>query len=157
MNNCFNEVFPSFDPLNLEFSSGNRIIDTFSNHFSFHLFNKYISQNIKSYIQQLDKLAFKSSDFLLSALVITDASIKNNIATFILYIHIYNKPITKTLYHTLNITSTEAEIFAIRCSINQVANNNDISKIIIVTDSIYIAKKILTCLIIPFRSIQFPS
>ena len=47
-----------------------------------------------------------------------DASVKNNITTSIAYIHIYNKPITKTLYHTLNVTSTEAELFAIRCGIN---------------------------------------
>ena len=50
MENCFNKVFPSFDPINPEFYSGNRIIDTHANHFSFHLFNKYISYNIKSRI-----------------------------------------------------------------------------------------------------------
>jgi len=31
IDNCFNEVFPSFDPLNPEFSPGHRIIDIFSN------------------------------------------------------------------------------------------------------------------------------
>ena len=40
MDNRFNEIFPSFDPLNPEFCPGNRIIDNFSNHFSFHLFAK---------------------------------------------------------------------------------------------------------------------
>jgi len=48
MDNCFNEVFPSFDPINPEFSSSNRIIDTHTKHFSFHFFNKCISHNIKS-------------------------------------------------------------------------------------------------------------
>jgi len=41
MDNHFNEVFPLFDPLNPEFSPGNRIIDIFSSCFSFHLFSKH--------------------------------------------------------------------------------------------------------------------
>ena len=48
------------------------------------------------------------------ALIITDVSIKNNIATSISHIYIQNKPITKTLYHTVNIISTEAKLFTIR-------------------------------------------
>ena len=59
----------------------------------------------------------------------------------------------KTLYHTLNVMSTKAELFAIRCGINQAANNNNISKIIVITDSIYVVKKISTYLIIPSRNI----
>ena len=42
----------------------------------------------------------------------------------------------------LFVTSTEAELFAIRCGINQACSKNSISKIIIVTDSIHAAKKI---------------
>ena len=40
------------------------------------------------------------------------------------------------------ITSTEAELFVIRCGINQACSKEDISRIIIVTDSIHAAKKI---------------
>ena len=43
----------------------------------------------------------------------------------------------------VNITSTEAELFTIRCGINQVSCLNYISKIIIITDSIHAAKRIL--------------
>ena len=50
--------------------------------------------------------------------VVTDASVKNNIATFISHMHTYNNPITKTLHHVVHVTSTEAELFAIRCGIN---------------------------------------
>ena len=35
MDNHFNEVFPFFNPINLEFSPSNRIIDTHTKHFSF--------------------------------------------------------------------------------------------------------------------------
>ena len=98
MENQFNKVFLSFNPLNPEFSPGNRIIDTFSNCFSFHLFNKYISQNIKFHIQQLDKLALESSNSPLFTLIVIDANIKNNIVTSISHIYICNKPITRTLH-----------------------------------------------------------
>jgi len=40
MDNWFNKVFSSFDPLNPEITPGIRIIDCFSNWFSFHLFSK---------------------------------------------------------------------------------------------------------------------
>jgi len=38
--------------------------------------------------------------------------------------------------------STEAELFAIRCSINQATNSISISKIIIVTNSIHVTRNI---------------
>ena len=142
MNNRFNEVFPSFDSLNPEFQPGNRIIDHFFNHFSFHLFNKSNNHLFKNHIQQLDNIAFESSNTPSNALVITDASIINNIVTSIAHIHIHNKLVIKTLHHMVNITSSEAEFFAIRYSINQVAHVQNISKIIVIMDSIHCAKKI---------------
>jgi len=119
MDNQFNEVFPSFDLLNSKFRLDNRIIDCFSNCFSFYLFSKKSDHFFKDQIQQLDNIAIKSSNSPLTALMVMDASVKNNIASFIVHIHVHNKPIVKTLYHAINITSTEAEFFAIRCSINQ--------------------------------------
>ena len=75
-------------------------------------------------------------------LVVTNAGTKNNMATSITHIHIYDKSVIKTLYHVENVTSTKAELFAIRCSINQAVNIQEISKIIVVTDSIHITKRI---------------
>ena len=142
MDNRFNKVFPSFNPLHPEFSPGHRVIDNFSSHFSFHLFNKSKNTNFKACIQQLNNLAFVSSSIPFHALILMDASVRNNIITSISHTHIHNRPVTKTLYHAVNVTSTEAELFAIRCGINQTTNHNNISKIIIVTDSIHMAKKI---------------
>jgi len=78
----------------------------------------------------------------LTALIVPDASVKNNVATSIVYIHIKDRPIMKTLHHTLNVMSTEAKLVAIRCSINQTTNHNFISTIIVVMDSIHVIKKI---------------
>ena len=93
-------------------------------------------------MQQLNEITLQSSSSPNSAIVITDASIKNDIATSISHIHIHNHPLIKTVYHAAYITSTEAELFAIRCGINQACSKNDISKIIVVTDSIHAAMKI---------------
>ena len=70
------------------------------------------------------------------------ATTKNNIATFISHIHTFNSPLIKILHHAVFVTSTEAELFVIRCSIYQASNHEDISKIIVITDSIHAAKKI---------------
>ena len=139
-NNKFNRIFPFFSPLHSELSPGLRIIDNFSDQFSFNLCNK--GKNNKIHLQQLNNMVIKSSDSPSTAIVIMDASIKNNIATSILHMHTFNSPLIKTLHHTVFVTSTEAELFTIRCGINQASNHEDISKIIIITDSIHMAKKI---------------
>ena len=86
------------------------------------------------------------------ALVITDTSIKNDIATSISHIHIANLPLIKMVHHTVFVSSTEAELFAIRCSINQACIKENISKIIIITDSIHVAKKIFDSKLHPFQT-----
>ena len=83
--------------------------------------------------------------------IISDADIMNNIVTSIAHIHIYNRPIIKTIHHAVNITSTEAKLFITKCGINQAVNLPEISKIVIITDSIHTAKKIFNLAIHPFQ------
>jgi len=142
MDNRFNKVFPSFDPINPKFQPGNRIIDNFSNHVSFHLFSKCNNCTFKKCIQQLNALAIEFSNSLTNALIITDASIKNNIAMSIAHIYVHNKPMVKTLDHTVNVMSSEAKFFTIRCSIIQAVCLHEISKIIVIMDFIHTVKKI---------------
>jgi len=87
-------------------------------------------------------MTLQSSSSPHTAIVVSDASIKNNIAISILHIYICNHPLTKTVHHATFVTSTEAELFAIRCSINQAYSKENVSRIIIITDSIHTAKKI---------------
>ena len=96
-------------------------------------------------------MIIKLSNSPSTAIIVTNASIKNNIATSILHTHIYNNPTTKTVHHVVHITSTEAELFAIRCGINQALNHGGISKIIVITDSIHTAKKICDPSLHPFQ------
>jgi len=74
------------------------------------------------------------------AIVITDASIKKDIAISISHIHICNHPLTKTVHYAVYVMSTEVELFAIKCGINQACGKNNIFKIVIITDSIHAAK-----------------
>lgn len=117
-NNYLNRIFSSFDSLYNELSSSFRPVDNFSD-FSFHIVNhkdKYIKE---VYLCKQDK-TFK--DTLLNSktiIVISDTSIKNNIAILISHICLYYNTIAKTIYHTVNITSTETKKFSIRYRINQ--------------------------------------
>ena len=145
-------IFPSFSPLDPEFSPGHRIIDNFSNRFSFNLVNKKEKSHNKIHSQELDKMVLCCSSEPHTALVITDASIKNDIATSISHIHSVNRPLVKTVHHASFVTSTEAELFAIRCDINQACSINNVSKIVIVTDSIHAAKRIFDCGSHPYQT-----
>jgi len=79
--------------------------------------------------------------------VVSDASIKNQVTTSISYIHSYNKPVIKTIYHAVRVISTEAKLFAIRCSIIQATYLPHINQIIVIMDSIHAAKKIFNSLV----------
>jgi len=144
-------IFLSFSPLDPEFFPGHQIIDKFSNRFSFNLVNKKEKNQNKTRDQELDDMVLRCSSEPNTALVITDASIKNDIATSILHIHSANCPLIKTVHHASFVTSMEAELFAIRCGINQACSINNVSKIVIVTDSIHAAKKIFDCRSHPYQ------
>ena len=135
-------IFPSFSPLDPEFTLGHRIIDNFSDHFSFNLVNKTEKEKNNRCAQELDEMVLRNSSIPNTVLVITNASIKNDITTSITHIHSTNHPLIKTVHHASFVTSSEAELFAIRCGINQVCSLDNISKIVVVTDSIHVAKKI---------------
>ena len=151
MDNRFNEVFPSFDPLNIEFFPCSCLSNVYPSRFSFHSFIKHSNNNLEDCFNQLNNITIM---FLLNHLhthIISDADIMNNIVTSIAHIHIYNRPIIKMIHHAVNITSTEAKLFITRCGINQAVNLPEISKIIIIIDSIHTAKKIFNLAIHPFQ------
>ena len=137
-------IFPSFSPINHEFSPGNRIMDLFPSRFSFIPVNKNTDNPLNSRGRELDEMALRSSSEPHTTLVISDASIKNDIATSISHVHSYNRPLVKTVHHASFVTSTEAELFAVRCGINQACNIANVSKIVVVTDSIHASKKIFS-------------
>jgi len=149
MANRFNECFPSFIPLHSEFSPGLRVIDNFSDCISFNVYDK--GKDNKSRAHQLDDMVLESSSSSSTAIMASDVSIKNNVATSISHIHINNETLIKTIHHMVHITSTKAELFAIRCSINQATTFNNMSKIIIITNSIHVARKSFEPSVYPYQ------
>ena len=103
-------------------------------------------------MQELDNMVLCISFSPNTALIITDASIKNDITTSISHIHQANHPLIKTIHHAVFVTSSEAELFTIRCGINQVCNKEVISKIIVITNSIHAAKNIFNSSSHPYQS-----
>ena len=149
-NNKVYGIFPSFSPLHLELAPGSCIIDNFLDRFSFNLTNKKEKDKIR--FQELNEMVLQSSSFPSTAIVVTDASIKNDITTSISHVHLVNCSLTKTVHHTAFITSTEAELFTIRCSINQACTKENVSKIIVITDSIHATKKIFDSKSHPYQT-----
>ena len=135
-------IFPSFSPLDPEFIPGQRIIDIFSDCFSFNLANKKEKEKNNHCAQELDEMVLRNSHIPNTTLVITNASIKKEIATSIVHIHSAYRPLIKTVHHASFVMSSEMELFTIRCGINQACSLNNVSKIVIVMDSIHVAKKI---------------
>jgi len=114
VDNSHNELFPSFSVFNKEFSPGNHLIDSFSGRFSFYLH----SLNIKKHIENLDDITFRALSNPSFSIVISDTSIKNHVATSILYIYSCDRPVIKMIHKVVNIITTEAKLFAIQCGIN---------------------------------------
>ena len=146
INNRFNKIIPSFSLFNYEFLLGNRLIDIFPNQFSFHSLDRKSKNSVKSHLHNLENISLQLSLDLHVVIIILDASIKNNAVTSIAYVHIYDSSVIKTIYHVVNVTSTEVEIFALRCSINQATQVLDTNQIVVIIDSIYATKRIFDSL-----------
>jgi len=148
IDNSYNKLFPSFSIFNdKEFSPRSRLIDSFSNQFSFYLY----SLNIKKHIKNLDNIVFKALSNPSSSIVISDTSIKNLVAMSILYIHSYDRPVIKTIHKAVNITTTEAKLFAIWYGINQAVGITNINHIVVIMDSLHTAKRIFDSLLHPYQ------
>ena len=146
MDNRFNEVFSSFSPFRCEFSLGNRLIEIFLNHFLFYSLNRKSDNNIKSHLCKLNSINLQVSSDLYSVIVL-DASIKNYVAISISHVHSHDSLVIKTIYYAVNVSSTEAKLFAIKCSINQAICLPNINHIFVIKDSIHTANRIFDSLL----------
>ena len=147
MDNKCNKFFPSFSFFNKEFKLGNRIVDIFLDHFSFYSY----SSDIKKYIKNLEEITLRASSDPFLSIVMSDASIKNQVATSISHIHFFDKPVVKTLHKAINITTAKAKLFAIQCGINQAVANHNIKHIIVITDSLHITRRIFNSSTHPYQ------
>jgi len=84
-------------------------------------------------------------------LIISDASVKNNVVILISHICRGQEIIAKSIHHAMNITSSKAKLFAIRCGINHATQLQDVSQIVVITDAILAARKIFDSFIHPYQ------
>ena len=133
-----NEIFLSSSFFNDEFISGKCLVNTFSDHFSFHPH----TLNIQKHMENLEEITIRASSNPFSSIIMSDTSIKNQVATSISHIYSFNKPIVKTLYRAINVTTAEAELFATRCGINQAVTDPHIKHIIVITNFLHTIRKI---------------
>ena len=84
-----------------------RLVNIFLSYFSFHQVDYKNKESKAAYLLYFNLI-----------IVISNASIRNNIATFITYIYSYFILVKKTLYNTIGIISSKTKLFAIKCSIN---------------------------------------
>ena len=139
--NQLNKLQPAFDRLYKEVSSGFHLIYTFSSWFSFHLANRKNVSNLCVYFYVLNVFV-QNMLFNSGIIAIADTSIKNNITTAVSHVFSNCGKLSKEAHHVVNVIITEAELFAIRSTINQSCQVTNANKIIIITDAIHTTKKI---------------
>ena len=118
------------------------MINIFSDCFSFISVNQKNPEALVTHQNRLDNIYRNSLTNHDTMLIVLDMSVKNNVTTLILYICKGQEIIVKTIHHVINVTSSKAELFAIRCNINYATQLQDISHIIIITNAIPVARKI---------------
>ena len=117
-NNHLNQVLSAFDSLNKELSLGFHLIDYFPDHFFFYIVDCKDAEVRTAYYNELKNIFKDSCQNNDTILVISDTSVKNDIAISVSHIRREHEIIKKTIHHAMNVTSTRAEIFAMRCSIS---------------------------------------
>ena len=152
VNECLNGIrsyFNSFHPL---FFPGSQIVDYFSSRISFHS-SSSSSEDLHQHLQSLN-LTFRSSQKNHnSTAVITDGSVKKSHVT-IAVVHVWadNSVIKQLQVYSVNVTSIEVELMAIRTGLIPTMEIDNIHNIIVITNSIAAARKILESKVNPLQN-----
>ena len=96
-----------------------------------------------AHLNQLKNVYQRSSNSHDIIFIISDTSVKNNIVISVSYIQRKHNIIRKTVYYAMNILSTEAKLFIIRCGISQATQIQGVKQIVIIIDAILVVKRIL--------------
>jgi len=144
VNKHLNSVRNCFNPLHSLFSPGFRIVNHFSSKISFHSPSSLSDEDLYQHLQSLN-LAFRSSQINSdSTAIIANGGVKkSHIAIAIAYVWSDNFIVKQLQVHFINVISIEAELMAIHTGLIPAIEINNIHDIIVVTDFITAARKIL--------------
>jgi len=147
---CFNPFFPLFSP-------GSRVVDHFPSRFSFHSSLSSSNEDLYHHLQNLDQ-AFRSSQTAPHNItIIADESVKKSqVATAVAHIWLENSIIQCLQANSINITSIEAELMAIRLGLILAMEEENVHNIIVITDSIAVAKKVFESKTDPLQNMFIP-
>ena len=118
-NNHLNQVLLAFNCLNRELSPEFCLINNFPDYFAFYIIDCKDAEARTAYhnkLMNIFKDSFQNNNIIL---IIFNTSVKNNIVILVLDIRRGHKIIKKTIHHVMNIMSTKAKLFAIRCNTSQ--------------------------------------
>jgi len=154
VNEHLNGIVECFNPLHPIFSPGSRVVDHFSSRVKFHSPLSLSEDDLHLHLQKLNYVFNMSQVSLHSSAVIADSGVKkSHAASAVAHIWVNNSNIKQLQMHSTHVTPNEAELMAIRIGLIYVMEINDMHDIIVITDSISIAQKILESNINPFQNI----
>ena len=127
----------------LFFSPGSRVVNHFSSRISFHSSSSSSDKDFFHYLRNLD-CAFKTLQMSSNNItVIANGGVKkSHIATVVAHVW-FNNSVTQCLQvNSINITLIEAKLMAIHLGLIPTIEKENIHNIVIITDSIAVARKI---------------
>ena len=147
---CYNPLFPLFSP-------GSRVVNHFSSRFSFHSPPSSSNEDLFHYLRNLDQ-AFRSSQISPHNIaIIVDGGIKKlQVATAVMHIWTDNSIVRCLQVNSINVTSIEAELMAIRLGLIPAIEEENIHNIIVITNSIAATKKIFESKTDPLQNMFIP-
>ena len=157
INECLNGIVEYFNPLHPIFSSGSRVVGHFSSRVKFHSPLSSSEDDLYLHLQKLNYVFNMLQVSLHSSAVIANSGVKKSHATSVVaYIWVDNSNIKQLQMHSTHITPNKAELIAIWIGLIHVMEINDMHDIIVITDFISVAQKILESKVNPFQNIVIP-
>ena len=144
--NCFNPLYPLFSP-------SSKIVNYFSSRISFYFPSSLSDKDLHQHLQSLN-LAFRSSQINSNSIaVIANRGIKKSyIAIAVAHVWSDNSIVKQLQVYSINDISIEAKLMAIHTSLISAMEINNIHDIIVITDSITTARKILESKVDPLQN-----
>ena len=157
VNKCLNGVRNCFNPLHSIFSPSSRVVNHFPNRISFHSSPFSSDEDLYQHLQNLN-YTFKESQILSNNIaVIVDGGVKkSHIATAVAYIWSNFSVIQYLQVHSINVSPIKAELITIQTSLIPAMERDNIHNIIVITNSISAARKILESKVDPLQNIFIP-
>jgi len=132
-----------FNPLDAEATPGCSLLDSFSNHISFHPCNHSSLNDRNTHLKSLDCLCLEASSSSSTLVVVTNASVippRNMQAISATHFWRLGYQVSSSKAPASQTTAPDAELFAIRLGVSK-ATSMDIECIILINDSLGSARR----------------